>query len=292
MRRFSDRIAQLFRGTSSVDQLLDNLEELLLLADVGPRLVASLLAALRALPKGKKTLEGLKAALKSELLTCVKAHRMPEAPGPKPAVILLLGVNGVGKTTTLAKLAYFLKQSGKSVLAVAGDTFRAAAIEQLAVWGKRLDIPVVAQGPNSDPGAVLYDALGAARARGVDVVLMDTAGRLHTKKPLVDELAKLGRIIDKIDPSLPRYAYLVLDAVTGQNGLAQAKIFSQALQIDAVILSKWDGSAKGGVLFAIGRELGLPIAFVGTGETLEALQAFDPRAFVAALFEDGGAHQG
>ena len=278
---FASRLSQMFRQDRGVNVLLSELEQVLLEADLGPRLTDDLIARLRALPK-EKTPEGFKRALKIALSSYVRSFPSPD-PRHGPMVFLILGVNGAGKTTTIAKLAHFWKSRGKQVMVIAGDTFRAAAIEQLKVWGERVGFEVVAQTPGADPGAVLYDGLSAAKARAADVVLVDTAGRLHTKKPLLDELSKLDRVMGKF--ALQQERYLVLDATMGQNGLAQARVFSEALPVDAAILTKWDGSAKGGVLFAIGRELGLPVAFVGVGEGMGDLEPFDPEQFITALFE-------
>lgn len=281
---FTSRLSALFRRPSSAESLLESLESLLLEADLGPRLTEDLISKLRQLPKDSQTPETFKAALKSELSTYLQASVSHES-ALQPLVILIVGVNGVGKTTTIAKLAHYWKSRGKRVITIAGDTFRAAAIDQLKVWGERVGFEVVAQTPGADPGAVVYDGLTAAKARKSEVVIIDTAGRLHTKKPLVDELSKIERVMAKFDATLPRQTLLVLDATTGQNGLAQAKVFSEAVKIDGAILTKWDGTAKGGVVFAIGKELGLPIAFIGVGEAMGDLKPFEPVAFVEALFE-------
>jgi len=201
----------------------------------------------------------------------------------RPTVVLIVGVNGSGKTTTIAKLARRLQQEGKRVLLAAADTFRAAAIDQLKVWGQRLGVPVIAGQPGSDPGAVTYDAIQAARARGLDVVLVDTAGRLHTRYNLMEEIKKVRRVASKAQPGAPHHVWLVMDATTGQNALAQAKAFKDAVGVTGVILAKLDSSAKGGMAFAIQRELGLPILFVGLGEGPDDLAPFDPDAFVQGL---------
>lgn len=273
----------LFRRGGSEDQLLADLETLLLQADVGPSLTETLIASLRALPRDERHHEGFKNALKRELSALI-AETPSDFFSTTPLVLLILGVNGVGKTTTIAKLAHHFKPLGRAVLAVAGDTFRAAAVEQLRVWGERVPFDVVSQGEGADPGAVLFDGLAAAKARNKDLILVDTAGRLHTKKPLLDELGKLVRVMDKFDSTLKRRVLLVLDATTGQNGLVQAKIFSETVPIDGAILTKWDGSSKGGMLFSIGRELKLPIAFIGVGEKMDDLKPFDKMEFVGQLF--------
>jgi fused signal recognition particle receptor len=201
-----------------------------------------------------------------------------------PAVILVVGVNGTGKTTTIGKLAARYAAEGRSVLLAAADTFRAAAIDQLRIWAERADVPVVAHAPNADPGAVVYDALDAAIARGADLVIVDTAGRLHTKSNLMDELAKVRRVVDKRVPGAVPETLFVLDATTGQNGLSQAKAFHQSVGLTGVALTKLDSTAKGGIVFAIENELGIPVRFVGVGEKIGDLLPFDPNAFVEALF--------
>jgi fused signal recognition particle receptor len=196
---------------------------------------------------------------------------------------MVVGVNGVGKTTSIAKLAHLFQSQGKRALLAAGDTFRAAAIEQLVAWGQRLGCPVIAHRPGADPGAVAFDALQAARARGIDVVLLDTAGRLHTKTPLMEELRKVRRVLQRLDPSAPHLTLLVLDATTGQNALQQARSFTQAVAVNGIFLAKLDGTARGGIVLAICQELGLPILFIGTGEGVDDLTLFDPEGFVDAL---------
>jgi fused signal recognition particle receptor len=199
--------------------------------------------------------------------------------------VLVVGVNGSGKTTTIGKLAHRLRAEGRSVLLAAGDTFRAAAVEQLQHWGERVEVPVIAQRTGADSASVVYDALQAARARNAEVLLADTAGRLHTREPLMEELKKVRRVLGKVDPSAPHEVLLVLDAGTGQNALAQARHFQDAVQVTGLALTKLDGTAKGGIVFAIARELGLPIRFIGIGEGLEDLRPFDAEAFVDALLE-------
>jgi fused signal recognition particle receptor len=203
--------------------------------------------------------------------------------GPAPAVILMVGVNGSGKTTTIAKLAARLVRDGRSVVLAAGDTFRAAAIEQLRLWGDEIGVPVVAQRPGADPGAVAFDAMAAARSRGIEVVIVDTAGRLQNKKQLMGELAKMKRVIERREPGQPRHVLLVLDATTGQNGLSQAEAFSREAGVTGIVLTKLDGTAKGGVAVAIADRLGVPIVFAGVGEQLDALAPFDPEAYVEWL---------
>ena len=203
----------------------------------------------------------------------------------EPSVILTVGVNGTGKTTTIGKIAWHLKREGKSVILAAADTFRAAAIEQLQEWGKRVDCPVIAQERGSDPGAVVFDAISAARSRNADVVIIDTAGRLHTQVPLMEELKKIRRVVAKQIPDGPHETLLSVDATTGQNGLIQARLFGEAVEVTGVVLTKLDGTAKGGIAVAISHELGLPIKLVGVGEKMEDLRPFDPKDFARALLE-------
>jgi fused signal recognition particle receptor len=203
----------------------------------------------------------------------------------RPWIVLLLGVNGVGKTTTIGKLAAQYKASGKKVLLVAADTFRAAAVEQLEAWGRRAGVELIKHRAGSDPSAVVYDGMQAAKSRGIDVVLIDTAGRLHTKVHLVEELKKIRRVIAREQPGAPHETLLVLDATTGQNGLPQAKVFKEATEIDGIVLTKLDGTAKGGVIISIQEELGVPVRYIGIGEDVEDLQPFEAERFVEALFE-------
>ncbi len=207
------------------------------------------------------------------------------AQSAKPFVILMVGVNGAGKTTTIGKLARRFQAEGKSVMLAAGDTFRAAAVEQLQVWGERNGVPVIAQQTGSDSASVIFDALQSARARGCDVLIADTAGRLHVKSHLMDELRKIVRVMQKIDPEAPHEVMLVLDAGTGQNGLPQARSFREAVGVSGIVLTKLDGTAKGGIVFSVARELGLPIRFIGIGEALDDLRPFEAGEFVAALFD-------
>ncbi|MCP4966409.1 MAG: signal recognition particle-docking protein FtsY, partial [bacterium] len=203
----------------------------------------------------------------------------------RPQVILMVGINGAGKTTTIGKLAKRLQEDGQSVMLAAGDTFRAAAVEQLQTWGERNDIPVIAQHTGADSASVIFDALQAATARNIDVLIADTAGRLHTKTNLMDELGKIARVMKKIDPEAPHEVMLVVDATTGQNALNQAQQFNQTVGITGITLTKMDGTAKGGILFAIAHKLKIPIRFIGVGEAIEDLRHFDPQEFVDALFE-------
>jgi fused signal recognition particle receptor len=228
------------------------------------------------------------ATLKAEVLTALQAATGDEASEneavPKPQVFLVVGVNGAGKTTTIAKLAHLYREEGKSVVLAAADTFRAAAIEQLQFWGKRAGAEVIAHNHGGDPAAVAFDALQAAQARGADVVIVDTAGRLHTKGNLMEEMKKIGRVLSRVDETAPHEVLLVLDSTTGQNGLAQAREFTKTIGCTGIVLTKLDGTSKGGVVLAIAEELGLPVRFIGTGEGIEDLAPFDPQEYVDALF--------
>ena len=262
----------------------EEVEETLIAGDVGAALAIEVVERARA----RRHPDGPVAAVRDELAALLAPRTSgwafePAAPG-EPAVILVVGVNGTGKTTTIGKIAARERAAGRSVLLAAGDTFRAAAIEQLRLWGDRAGAPVVAHAPGADPAAVVYDALDAAIARRVDVLIADTAGRLHTKANLMDELAKMRRVIDRRLPGARPEVLFVLDATTGQNGLAQAKAFHDATGLTGVVLTKLDSTSKGGIVFAIEHALGVPVRFVGVGEKVGDLLVFDPDAFVAALF--------
>jgi len=266
------------------ESLWEELEELLISADLGAAMAADFVNRGREeVMYGTVTrAEQLRPVLRRFLLDTLGAAR-PLKLDARPSVILMLGVNGSGKTTTAAKLAAALKAEGRRVILAAADTFRAAAIEQLETWGQRIDVEVVRQAAGSDPAAVVFDALKSAMARGADVLVIDTAGRLHTKSNLMDELAKLKRVIERQVPGAPHEALMVLDAPTGQNGFAQAKMFHETIGLTGVALTKLDGTAKGGIVVRIVRELGLPVTLVGVGEKVDDLQAFDPARFVDAL---------
>ena len=284
---FFARIGQLFRRGGLDEESWEELEALLIQADVGVETTAMLVQRMRqrVREEGIRDAASLHQALAAEMCAVLQAAQQPP-PAPErgvPFVVLMVGVNGVGKTTTIAKLAYRYRQQGRSVLLAAADTFRAAAIEQLQVWGERAGVPVLAHQPGADPAAVAHDAVSAALARGTDVVIVDTAGRLHTKHNLMQELQKVRRVIERQLPATPQQVLLVMDATTGQNGLAQARVFTSAVQVTHLALAKMDGTAKGGIAFAIVHELGLPIAYVGTGERLEDLADFDAHRFVEAL---------
>jgi fused signal recognition particle receptor len=266
------------------ESLWEELEELLISADLGAVMAADFVNRGREeVMYGTVSRAGqLRPVFRRFLLDTLGAAR-PLKLDAKPSVIVMLGVNGSGKTTTAAKLAAALKTEGRQVILAAADTFRAAAIEQLETWGRRIDVDVVRQAAGSDPGAVVFDALKAAMARGADALIIDTAGRLHTKSNLMDELAKLKRVIERQVPGAPHESLMVLDAPTGQNGFAQAKVFHEAIGLTGVALTKLDGTAKGGIVVRIVRELHLPVTLIGVGEKVEDLQAFDPARFVDAL---------
>ncbi len=281
-------------GRRPIDETaLEEVEERLLLADVGvpatERLVEGLRRRLRR--EGLADLEALLAALREDMTALLEpcAGGAWDVPAePRPFVILMAGVNGAGKTTTIGKLARRFGKAGLRVMLAAADTFRAAAVEQLQAWGERNAVPVIAQGQGADPASVVFDALQAARARGTDVLLVDTAGRLHTQAHLMEELRKVRRVMARQLPGAPHETFLVLDATCGQNALAQARQFHEALGVSGLILTKLDGTAKGGVVLAICQELGLPIRFIGVGEGAEDLRPFEPGAFVEALLGGAG----
>ncbi len=282
------RIAQLLGATEITEALWEELEAALLQADVGVRVTTEILDRLRERVRreGITQADRLRALLQEEL-RAILGNPPPLNLGRRPLeVALVVGVNGSGKTTTVAKLAHYFRRQGRRVLLAAADTFRAAAGEQLEIWAERAGAPCISGQPGADPGAVLFDALQAARARGYDLVLADTAGRLHTKYNLMQELRKVRNVAAKVVPDAPHEVWLVLDATTGQNALAQAREFHQAVGVTGLILTKLDGTAKGGAIFAIARDLGLPVRFIGVGEGLEDLLPFDADAFVEGLFEN------
>ena len=280
---FAERIRNLLGADHPDDETWEQVEEALISADLGAELAVEVCDRARA-----RTDVPPQKALQLELLGLFatrEATPWPRIPGHGvPAVILVVGVNGTGKTTTIAKLAWRFKSLGATVLLAAADTFRAAAIEQLTEWAERIDVPVVSHAAGADPSAVVFDAMDAAKARGIDVVIVDTAGRLHTKVNLMDELAKIRRTIGKRLPEAQPEVLFVLDATTGQNGLIQAKAFNETSGLTAIALTKLDSTSKGGVAFAIERTLDVPVLFVGVGEKMDDLRDFDPNAFVAALF--------
>ena len=281
-------LGTLFLGRKEIDaELMEELESRLLLADAGVDATVDIIGRLtqRVSRRELTRPDALQRALQEELLSLLQPCEVPlDVSGHKPYVILMVGVNGVGKTTTIGKLARRFQAEGRSVMLAAGDTFRAAAVEQLQVWGQRHNVPVIAQHTGADSASVIYDALQAAQARKVDVLIADTAGRLHNKDNLMEELRKVVRVMGKLDAAAPHEVMLVLDAGTGQNALAQASQFQQVVGVTGLTLTKLDGTAKGGVIFAIARKLGLPIRFIGVGETAEDLRPFAAEPFIDALF--------
>jgi len=282
---FFGGIARLFRRGIDEDTL-DELEEILISADVGFETTEMIIDKLRTLTKEEKIKDADKAveALKQILIEMIGENRELKLE-TSPSVILVIGVNGVGKTTSIAKISNYLKSEGKKVMLAAADTFRAGAIEQLQIWADRVGVELIKQSEGSDPAAVVYDAVNAAKKRGADVLIVDTAGRLHNKKNLMAELAKINRVIDRELPDACRETLLVLDSTTGQNAVNQAKEFKNAADITGLVITKLDGTAKGGIVFSIKQELDIPVKFIGVGEQIDDLQPFDAADFVNALFE-------
>jgi len=286
--RFRDNLLDFMLGNKPIDaDLLEELESQLIMADVGidatTRVMKSLNQQVGRSEVGDS--EALRQALQKELTALLAPVEQPlEIPDSKePFVILVVGVNGSGKTTTIGKLAKQLQDGGKSVMLAAGDTFRAAAVEQLQTWGERNDVPVIAQGSGADSASVIFDAVQSAKARGIDVLIADTAGRLHTQNNLMEELQKVKRVMGKVDENAPHETLIVLDGGTGQNALNQAQQFHDAMQLTGMVVTKLDGTAKGGVIFAIAEKLGLPIRFIGVGEQVADLEVFEAERYVSAL---------
>ncbi len=279
------KVTRLFEKKIIDEETWEQLEELLIGADVGAETAGKLVSSVKARSQKQHLGDSaaVRQALKDDMVRLLQTPRATPSDGAGPQVTVVVGVNGSGKTTSIAKLAHMYREAGKKVLLVAADTFRAAAIEQLQMWAQRMEVDIIVGKPGSDPGAVVYDALHAARSRNVDVVIIDTAGRLHTKFNLMEELKKIKRIASK-EASGDISVVLVLDATTGQNGLAQARHFSEAVDLTGIILSKLDGTARGGIVFAITDQLRVPIQFIGTGEGADDLAPFDPESFVEALF--------
>jgi fused signal recognition particle receptor len=289
----TEGILGLMLGKKAIDaELLEEIETLLLLADVGVEATQAIIDDLTARVARKQLVdaEALFAALREDMVALLRPVAVPLVPTAetKPFVVLMAGVNGAGKTTTIGKLAKRFQAQGKSVMLAAGDTFRAAAVEQLQAWGERNGVPVIAQQRNADSAAVVYDALQSAQARGTEVLIADTAGRLHTQSNLMEELKKVKRVLTKLDATAPQEVLLVVDAGTGQNALAQALQFHGAVGITGIAVTKLDGTAKGGIVFAIAKRLGIPIRFIGVGETIDDLRVFDAEEFVDALLVHGG----
>ncbi len=286
---FFGRIAQAIGATEIDDDTWDEVEALLLQADVGVATTTQLIETMRGRVRreGLTRQEQLIAALKEELRKLLIEPKPLNLSGRELSVVLVAGVNGSGKTTSIGKMAHRMRLNNRKVILAAGDTFRAAAIDQLKLWGERAGVPVIAGQPGSDPGAVVYDAVSAARARGAEVLIVDTAGRLHSNFNLMAELVKVRDVLRKVVPDAPHETLLVLDGTTGQNALTQAKKFQEAIDVTGVIVTKLDSTAKGGMLFAIQRELGLPVHYIGIGESIHDLVFFNPAAFVDSLFENG-----
>ncbi len=285
---FFSQIRELFRRRPTIDEeLWDDLEELLITADVGAALSQEILDVVRRRVREQRLHDprDVQNVLEEELIEILGDEPAPLAKVAPMTTILVIGVNGVGKTTSIAKLAFRLKGEGERLMLAAADTFRAGAVEQLKVWAQRAAVPVIAHQEGADPGAVAFDAIQAGRTRRCSYVIIDTAGRLHTKHNLMEELRKIKRVIQKLDPEAPHEILLVLDAVTGQNAILQAKKFKEAVGLTGIIVTKLDGSAKGGSVFAIKRELDAPIKYIATGETIHDLAPFDARTFVRALFD-------
>ncbi len=281
----ADKIGSLLLGEKIDESFLDELEEALIASDVGIGTASLVLQDLKERFKRNElsTPAQVKDRLKQLLRETLSSKDTALSLNAVPSVVLVVGVNGTGKTTTIGKLAYRLGADGKKVMLAAGDTFRAAAAEQLVVWGDRVGVPVIKHREGADPGAVVFDAVTAAKARAVDALIVDTAGRLHTKSNLMEELKKVHRILSRELPGAPHETLLVLDGNTGQNALVQAKMFNEAIGITGIVLTKLDGTSKGGIVFAVNKELGIPVKFIGIGEAVEDLRRFDPKEFVDAL---------
>jgi fused signal recognition particle receptor len=288
-----NKLGKALAGKDRVDdETLDELEDILITSDVGVKTTIEIIGRIEKRVARDKfvTQAELQAILREETIALLKEHDADkpaefDADLPnKPHVVLIVGVNGVGKTTSIGKLAYMYKTAGKNVLLGAADTFRAAAVDQLKIWSERAGVPIVEQGQNADPAAVAFDTVSAAEARGADIALIDTAGRLHNKKALMDELSKIKRVMSKVVVDAPHEVILVLDASTGQNAMQQAKAFTEAVDITGLALTKLDGTAKGGIVIGISNELNVPVKYIGLGEKMEDLQVFDKTAFVNAIF--------
>lgn len=290
---FFSKLTKAVAGKSTIDEeVLDNLEEVLLTSDVGVQTTLKIIKRIEervARDKYLGTTE-LNAMLKEEIVQLLMENKTEDVAdfsvpaGKKPYVIMVVGVNGVGKTTTIGKLAYQFKKAGKSVLLGAADTFRAAAVDQLTIWSQRVDVPIVSQGMNADPASVAFDAVSSGVAKGADIVIIDTAGRLHNKVNLMNELGKIKKVMSKVIPDAPHEVLLVLDASTGQNAIEQCKQFTAATEVTALALTKLDGTAKGGVVIGISDQFKIPVKYIGVGEKMEHLQVFNRQAFVESLF--------
>ncbi len=285
--RLNQMIGDLLTSRPEPDEeMLDDLEDILITSDIGMQTTMNIIEELRESIRMEyiHTADGVQDKIREIVARMLDKGDRLELCEETPLVILMIGVNGVGKTTTIATLAHRLKEEGKSVLLVAADTFRAAAAEQLSIWADRLGVPVVRHREGADPSAVIFDGIASAKARGIDVVICDTAGRLHNKKNLMDELAKMNRVIDREWPEASRETLLVLDATTGKNAVSQAKEFSSVAELSGLVLTKLDGTAKGGIVVTIADEFDLPVKFIGLGEGMNDLEAFDPQAFADSIF--------
>lgn len=288
-----NKLGKAIAGKDQIDDaILDELEEILITSDVGVKTTLDIIRRIETRVAKDKyvTKDELNTLLRDEIIGLLMENPIERSAefdtdfSETPHIILIVGVNGVGKTTTIGKLAHRYKLAGKSVLLGAADTFRAAAVDQLKIWSERADVPIIEQGQNADPAAVAYDTVAAAKARGADLSIIDTAGRLHNKKALMDELSKIKRVLSKVVPGAPHEVLLVLDASTGQNALQQARAFTEAVDITGLVLTKLDGTAKGGIVLGISHELSVPVKYIGLGEGMEDLQIFDKKSFVYALF--------
>ncbi len=286
-RNLVERVDTVLLNRTIDDAAIDAVEEILVTSDMGAEATADIIGSLRTkVSSGEiRTSRDVTDVLRSKMVSLLGTHQPLVIFGETPFVILVVGVNGVGKTTTIGKLASRFISEGSSVLIAAGDTFRAAAIEQLEIWAERTGADIIKHQSGSDPASVAFDAVEAAKARGTDVVIIDTAGRLHTKSQLMEELKKINRVIKKAVPDAPQEILLVVDATTGQNALRQAQIFNEAVGVTGIALTKLDGTAKGGIIFAIKKELGIPVRLIGLGEGVDDLKDFNPAEFAAALFE-------
>jgi fused signal recognition particle receptor len=283
----TEKIDQVLVSFGKIDEeLFEELEEILIASDIGIETTLKIISDIKLKVKENKIIDPLKVKelLKEELIEILKEDHSELNINTQPSVIIVIGVNGVGKTTSIGKIANLMKLKGKKVLLAAGDTFRAAAIDQLEIWADKVGVDIIRHTEGSDPAAVIFDAVQAAKARKADVLICDTAGRLHTKKNLMEELKKISRILDKELPGSDRETLLVLDATTGQNAVTQAKVFSETANITGIVLTKLDGTAKGGIVIAIKAELNIPVKLIGVGEKMEDLQKFDANEFIDALF--------
>lgn len=283
----TQKIAQVVTGRRIDQDLLDELEEILISADVGVQATTRLLSRIQTVAKEQKLTEGEQVIglLKDEISVILSRNTEGGTAAPGLSVWLITGVNGVGKTTTIGKLATYFAGQDKKVMIAACDTFRAAAIDQISIWAQRSGVEIIRSLENADPASVAHDAAAAAQARGVEILLVDTAGRLHTKSHLMEELKKIRRVVEKAAPSATVLSKLIIDGNTGQNAVSQARVFTEAVGCDGIIITKLDGTAKGGIVIAIAEELGAPVEFIGLGEGIDDLQPFDPKAFASALFD-------